>query len=270
MLSPDVKESGGGSSRGPIVEMKKNYFVPSLGFEETRIDEVYRRRSASQRYSWFDKGHVFTLQQLERRLLSAIRRFGVAPLHSTKILEVGCGNGYWLREFVKWGASPENVTGVELLRSRVTLARKLCPKGVKVQHENAAQISFADASFDLVFQATVFTSILDSRLKTRVAAEMLRVLRQDGLILWYDFHVNNPRNPDVRGVKKREIANLFPGCRIKLGKITLAPPVVRLLAPHSWTLCELLEAVPWLCTHYLGVIRKPPTSTLSGSHRSNT
>jgi hypothetical protein len=34
---------------------------------------------------------------------------------------------------------------------------------------------------------------------------MVRVLKPEGLILWYYYHVNNPSNPDVRGVKCREI-----------------------------------------------------------------
>src|SRR3989440_8774150 len=41
-------------------------------------------------------------------------------------------------------------------------------------------------SFDVVMQVTVFTSILDPDLKRRVALEMLRVVKQDGLILWYE------------------------------------------------------------------------------------
>ena len=196
------------------------------------------------------------MQQLERRMLAAIRNHGFAPLHSRSILEVGCGNGHWVREFIKWGASPENVTGIDLLEGRVTQARKLCPAGVKIQRTNATKLTFADASFDIVLQATVFTSILDPHVKKQVAAEMLRVVKEDGLILWYDFHVNNPRNPDVRGVKKQEIARLFPVCRITLERITLAPPLVRLLAPYSWMSCYLLEKIPWLCTHYLGAIQK--------------
>jgi hypothetical protein len=110
--------------------------------------------------------------------------------------------------------------------------------------------------FDLVVQSTVFTSILDATTRRQVASEMLRIVKDDGLILWYDFHVNNPRNPDVRAVKKREIQGLFPDCRIQLRRITLAPPLLRLLAPHSWLACHLLGRIPWLCTHYLGVIRK--------------
>jgi hypothetical protein len=71
-------------------------------------------------------------------------------------------------------------------------------------------------------------------------------------ILRHDYLVNNPWNPDVRGVNKREIQDLFPGCRIKLQRATLA----RLLAPYSFLLCSLLEKIRIFNTHYLGVIRK--------------
>ncbi len=85
---------------------------------------------------------------------------------------------------------------------------------------------------------------------------MLRVLKPQGLILWYDYHVNNPWNKDVRGVKRREIRRLFPGCRITLQPVTLAPPLARLLAPYSFLLCSLLEKLRIFNTHYLGVIGK--------------
>ena len=42
-------------------------------------------------------------------------------------------------------------------------------------------------SFDLLLQSPVFTSILDQAMKERVAAEMMRVSKPGGLILWYDF-----------------------------------------------------------------------------------
>jgi hypothetical protein len=38
-------------------------------------------------------------------------------------------------------------------------------------------------------------------------------------------------------VKKREIHRLFPRCHIQLRRITLAPPLVRLLAPYTWLAC---------------------------------
>jgi ubiquinone/menaquinone biosynthesis C-methylase UbiE len=114
-----------------------------------------------------------------------------------------------------------------------------------------------DDSFDLLLQSTVFTSILDQALKERVAAEMMRVSKPGGLILWYDYHLNNPWNPEVRGVPKAEIFKLFPGCRIELQRLTLALPLARRIAPYSFLICYLLEKLPFLCSHYLGAIKKP-------------
>lgn len=196
------------------------------------------------------------IHERERRLLTLLRRRNFASLKDQKILEIGCGTGYWLREFIKWGAQPENITGLDLLPELVSEARRLCPEGVKVQQGSAAQLEFSDRTFHLILQSTVFTSILDTALKSQIATEMTRVLKEDGLIIWYDFRVNNPWNPDVRGVKQQEIFRLYPSCNVKLERITLAPPLARLIAPYSWLTCQVLERIPWLCTHYLGVIQK--------------
>lgn len=224
--------------------------------EEARIRSAYARRQEHARYSWFSPGHLFIAQERERRCLALLKRHGFADLPTKHILEVGCGTGGWLREFIKWGARPEHITGIDLLADRVAEAQHLCPAAVQIHCGSATQLPFPDATFDLVLQSTVFTSVLDPSVKHQIASEMLRVLKGDGLIVWYDFHVNNPRNPDVRGVKKEEIRRLFPACQIHLSRITLAPPLVRLLAPYSWLACYCLSKIPWLCTHYLGVIRK--------------
>ena len=225
--------------------------------EAARIREAYAKRQKDDiRYSYFSMGNLFMMQEREQRLLALLKRNDLAPLHTKKILEVGCGTGYWLREFIKWGARPENITGIDLLVDRVAEARYLCPEAVRIVDGNAAALAFPDATFNLVVQSTVFTSVLDASMKQQMASEMLRVVKDDGLILWYDYHVNNPWNPDVRGVKRREISQLFPGCHIKLQRITLVPPLVRLLAPYSWLACYVLGKIPWLCTHYLGLISK--------------
>jgi ubiquinone/menaquinone biosynthesis C-methylase UbiE len=197
------------------------------------------------------------VQEREKRFLRLFSRHGCAPLTGKKILEIGCGTGELLREFIKWGARPENIVGIELLPERVAEAIELCPQSMEIQQGNAAKLQFPDNAFDVVVQSTVFTSVLDAQIKRQMASEMRRVLRPDGIIIWYDYFVNNPRNPDVRGVKRGEIHAIFPQCEIRLQRIILAPPISRLLAPYSWLLCYLLSKLPWLCTHYIGVIRKP-------------
>ena len=224
--------------------------------EEDRIRAAYAKRTGDTRYSWFAPGTLFIAHQCERRLLALLNKYGFADLTDRKVLEVGCGTGHWLREFVKWGARPENVVGIDLLPDRVAKARELCPQNVQIHSGSAAELSFAAETFDVVFQSTVFTSILDASLKKRIAAEMRRVVKRNGIILWYDYHVNNPWNQDVQGVPRREIMELFANCHIELQRMTLLPPLTRLLAPYSYLTCYLLQSIPLLCTHYLGVIRK--------------
>lgn len=224
--------------------------------EEARIQAAYAKRHGDGRYSWFRPGHLFMIQERERLLLTLFRTRGIAPLEATRILDVGCGTGYWLRQFINWGARPENVTGVDLLSERINEAKKLCPETMRIVCSSAAELRLDDSSFDLVLQSMVFSSILDQRMKELVASEMLRVVKAHGVILWYDFHVNNPKNPDVRGIKKQEIFRLFPECEIELWRITLAPPIVRFLAPYSWLACYLLGQIKMFNTHYLGIIRK--------------
>lgn len=227
-----------------------------LQSEEARIKSVYAQRKGSLRYSWFNQGQLFRIQALEREILAVLRSRNFSHLYDKRILEIGCGTGHWLREFVKWGACPDQVAGIDVLSDRVSQAKQLCPQGVKIYCGNAANLSFSGATFDLVFQFTVFSSILDATVKEVLAHEMLRVLKQGGLILWYDFFLNNPSNSDVRGIRKGEITHLFPDCRIDLHRVSLAPPLNRLLAPCSWLGCHLLEQSRLLNTHYLGVIER--------------
>ena len=117
------------------------------------------------------------MQQLEHRLLNLLRATGSVPFDSQHILEIGCGTGHWLREFIKWGAPPENITGIDLLADRIAMARRLCPGGVRLECGSAAQLPFSESTYDLVLQATVFTSILDHNMRKAVAARMVRVVR---------------------------------------------------------------------------------------------
>lgn len=230
--------------------------MADLDAEGNRIRAAYARRTADDRYSWFNDAHLLAVQERERHTLALLRRHGFGSLETARILEFGCGTGFWLREMIKWGARPEHVTGIELLADRVAEARRLCPAGVTIACGNAANVAVERKSYDIVLQSMVLTSVLDSNVRQAVANSMMAAVASGGLILWYDYHVNNPRNPDVRGVRRAEIRALFPGCRIELRRVTLAAPLARRVLPWSPILHEALHAVPFLRTHYLGVIKR--------------
>ena len=224
--------------------------------EERRIRTVYAGRTETAKYSWFSSGQQLMLHGAARALLDALRRAGMSRLDDVRVLEIGCGSGHWLRELVQWGVRPDHLAGIDLLAERLGDARARCAPRVRLAAASAAALPFADGAFDIVLQSTVLTSVLDAAVRERIAAEMMRVLKPDGLVMWYDFLVDNPRNRDVRGVNRRELSRLYPGWQLDVRRVTLAPPVARFLAPRMWTVAAALSAIPFLCTHYAGTLRR--------------
>jgi len=145
--------------------------------------------------------------------------------------------------------------GVDLLTDRVEAARRIEPC-LDVRQADASALPFEEASFDLVCQLTVFTSILDDGMRRAVAREMVRVLRPGGVVVSYDFRVTRDRR-NTRPLRAAELIALFPGFTVDARRVTLIPPLARALAGRSWMLCELLEAIPLLRTHELVLLRKP-------------
>jgi SAM-dependent methyltransferase len=224
--------------------------------EEARVREAYARRQPGDRYAFSNPAHLFLMQEREAAALALLGREGLLPLGDRTILEVGCGGGQWLLDFVRWGARPDRLHGVDLLPERIAQARRVSAPAVGLARCGATALPYGDSTFDLVLQATVFSSILDPEVRRAMAREMLRVLRPAGAVLWYDLRVNNPSNPDVRAVGRDEIAALFPGCRAALVRATLAPPLARLLAGRATGLARALAMAPFLRTHWLGVFHR--------------
>jgi ubiquinone/menaquinone biosynthesis C-methylase UbiE len=206
-------------------------------------------------YALFHPANQFIFFQREKKTLELLNKYSMNPLSDKKILDVGCGNGGPLRNFVQYGALPDNLYGIDLLEDKIEQARRLSPN-IDFRCGDAEELPYEDESFDIVMQFTVFTSILDEKMKRRIASEMLRVLKPDGIILWYDYFISKPTNPDTRGVRRREIEGLFPNCTFDFSKVTLASPLARAIAPWSWLICYLLEKLSFLRTHYLGIIKK--------------
>jgi SAM-dependent methyltransferase len=227
--------------------------------EADRIAAEYARRDASipaDRYSAALPAPLVLRQSRERAVLASLRWAGMVPLAGREILDVGCGGGQWLADFETWGADRTRLAGIDLIPGRVESARARLTPGADVRLGDASELPWPDGRFDVVLQSMLFSSVLDGAMRTAIASEMVRVLAPGGVILWNDFFVDNPRNSAVRGVRRGEVATLFPGFRVSARRITLAAPLTRWIAPRSELAAIALEALRVLNTHYLCVLTR--------------
>ena len=221
------------------------------------VRERYARRAASDRYSPLRADVWQTLQERQRALLRLFADLGWTDLAALRLLEVGCGGGANLLELLRLGFAPENLVGAELLPERLAQARRVLPAGVQLFEGDASSLNIAPASKDIVFVSTVFSSLLDDAFQRRLAEAIWSWARPGGGVLWYDFTVNNPHNADVRGVPLKRVRALFPQGRLRHERITLAPPIARLVTRLHPSLYTLFNALPLLRTHALAWIQKP-------------
>ena len=214
-------------------------------YEERKKDSYLQKKYSS---SAFIENMV-----AEREKLYELRiREKLGEVSKIKVLEVGAGSGYNLHLFMKMGVPAQSIYANELLDDRVEQLRNNYPH-IHIYPGNALGLPFEN-EFDVVFQSTVFTSILNNDFRKQLAQKMWRMTKPGGMILWYDFIFSNPSNPDVKKVSKKEVSLLFPHAKnIRFDSVTLAPPIARKVG----SLYEFINWMfPFLRTHIVAVIPK--------------
>lgn len=229
--------------------------------EFDRLRKTYERRSRpqiAQRYSRSNPGYLFALHEREATMAALLRFEGLTSLAGQRILDVGCGRGATLRQYLEYQADPGRMWGIDLMPAFVVQARSISPN-LQILCGAASELPFPDASFDFISQFMLFTSVLDDEMRHRIAHEMDRVLAPGGRLLWYDFAFNNPRNPDVRGIRLGEVRRLFPRFSMASRRITLAPPLGRTIGRLGPVVYHVVSKMRFLCTHYLCLLKKSDT-----------
>lgn len=232
----------------------------SAATEPARVAERYARRGSGAIYSVLRPEVVASTQEWQReilRLFAGVCGFDDARLRTLRLVDVGCGYGGHLLDFLRLGMAPEHLSGVELLPERAAAARHRLPPAVQLFTGDASVTAIAPASQDVVFQSVVFSSLLDDGFQQALADRMWSWLKPGGGVLWYDFVVDNPRNSDVRGVPMARIRELFPEARIVARRVTLAPPISRRVCAVHPAAYALFNLMPLLRTHRLCWIAKP-------------
>jgi len=227
--------------------------------EAQRVLEENERRAREvdgDLYAPWQPAEIFMREGRRRTAWRMLHRCGVLPSAGDRVLEVGYGSLGWLADLMGLGLRCFDLHGIELDAGRAEEAKAAFPSA-DLRVGDACEMPWADEMFKLVVVSTVLTSILDPDVRQAVSGEVARVLRPGGAVLWYDFRVDNPSNPNVRGISRGELKKLFPGLKRHIRTVTLAPPLARRVAPVSWTAATMLESLPFLRTHLLGVMVKP-------------
>jgi ubiquinone/menaquinone biosynthesis C-methylase UbiE len=226
--------------------------------ERDRMRREYERRArdiAADRYASWQPSMQFMLEKRSNLAAAMLKQLNRMPGARDKCLEVGFGTGAWLHQLAEWGVSESNLHGIELDEARVTETRPFFPSA-DLRVGDAVDLPWREGEFQLVVASTLFTSVLDLSVRRLIANQIYRVLAPGGVLLWYDFAINNPRNVNVRKITRKEVTALFPDLRGQIKSVTLAPPLTRVVAPRSRAIANFLEAIPFLRTHLLAVLMK--------------
>jgi ubiquinone/menaquinone biosynthesis C-methylase UbiE len=113
------------------------------------------------------------------------------PQIGMKVLEIGCGTGTNLELFTEAGCE---VAGVDLSPSMIDLAKKKLGDRADLRLGDAAEIPFADSSFDLVLSFLTLHE-MPPAVRTPVMKEIVRVAGADGKVLLIDYHPGPIRFP---------------------------------------------------------------------------
>jgi len=162
--------------------------------EEASIGEMARYDGIAE---WYD--HDFLSEVHDPGRAAAARLLG---RKSGRLLDVGCGTG------AHWSAFGElgwEIVGVDISADMLRLARE---RGEVVQAD-AAQLPFADQSFDAAVSLWTHTDVDDFR---GMAGEVARVLRPAAPFVYVGLHPSYV-GPHGRFLFARGVPELHPGYR---------------------------------------------------------
>lgn len=120
--------------------------------------------------AWYNTQRGKWIGEEEYRLIVSM----LAPLPSETLLDVGCGTGYFTRQFAN-DAIVRSVTGVDADFNMIRFASEQSKQGINFMAADACKLPFRDKSFDLVVSVTALCFIREEKEALR---EMLRVTKR--------------------------------------------------------------------------------------------
>jgi ubiquinone/menaquinone biosynthesis C-methylase UbiE len=181
-----------------------------------------------------------------------------------KILDVGCGTGWWLGTLGADDRVNGALYGVELLPERAAAAREHSPSA-EIVVGDARRLPFADGEFDAVTMFTVLSSLAGPANIRIAVREAARVLSADGVLLIWEPRWPNPVNRRTVFVGWSLLRSALPDRRLAVRTTTVAPPLARRLGAQTGRIYPFLARIRPLNTHRLVCARPAAPAASHGS-----
>ncbi len=232
--------------------------------ERRRLLRVYGDYDGDPRFlkRWAEGPGARFMRERKWSLLARAVREARVDFKSARVLDIGCGTGGDSTRLIELGFAASRMVLMDLRMDPAAVLRRHSDLGVVVA--DAARLPFRDATFDVVYQSTMLSSVLDGRVRWAILGEVGRVLVPGGLFLSYDTRYPNPWNRRTRPLREQEVRAAVPGWSLWTWSATAVPQMVRMLAPVAIWACQILESIPPLRCHLVMAAIKPGGDSQDG------
>lgn len=198
-------------------------------------------------------GYARLVNELQASLVRHLE--ASVPNREARIVDLGCGDGSLAGDAPLSRTATEWI-GVDLRPEAIAIARERFPELTFIV-ASGDDVPLDPASVDIVVARLLFSSLPSAELEASVAAEIQRLIRPGGWLVWLDLRYANPTNPAVHGLSTGRIARLFPGWMSELQTAGLLPPLARRLGRTTPIAYPALTALPFLRSHLVGRLQYP-------------
>jgi len=148
--------------------------------QEIRHGRFLATHGAGEIWNW--ESHAGKLRWARR-----VKMIGGHLKPGMTILELGCGAGYFTKEFARSGA---DIVAIDVSAELLEIAKANCPaSNVRYEIQDACALTYSDAAFDSV----VGSSILHHLEIETALREIRRVLKAGGTIYFTEPNMLNPQ-----------------------------------------------------------------------------